>query len=553
MLKRLLVENYALIDKSVVDVQPGFSVITGETGAGKSILLGALGLILGQRADSKALKDAERKCVVEALFDVSKYGLQSFFDSENLDYDDECIIRREILPNGKSRSFVNDTPANVSTLKSLGERLIDIHSQHENLLLNDSHFQLKIVDAIADNEKLLADYRNVYSKYEEDKRALARLQEEVARQNANRDYLEFQLKQLQDAALEKDEQTLMESESERLSHSNEIKESLSKALWLLDENEQAVNPSLKDAVAALKSACQYMPEVAALSARLDSCLIETKDIVRELEVRCNDVEVDPNRLDAVNERLDLIYTLEKKHGVDSVGELLSLQDSFDTQLQMLDSSVDEVEVLEKRIAEQMKSLLSMAEKLTAARKKQAPKIEESILELLRCLGMPNAKLKIEFRMLREPCVNGLDEVNFLFSANKDKSLQPIASIASGGEISRVMLSLKSVLSQSSDLPTIILDEIDTGVSGEIADKMGDLMRQMGKSMQVVSITHLPQIAAKGTVHYKVYKMDDENTTTSRIRQLTEEERIREIAQMLSGSSLSEAAVNNAKELLQASR
>ncbi|MCB9017979.1 MAG: DNA repair protein RecN [Prevotellaceae bacterium] len=553
MLKRLLVENYALIDKSVVDVQPGFSVITGETGAGKSILLGALGLILGQRADSKALKDAERKCVVEALFDVSKYGLQSFFDSENLDYDDECIIRREILPNGKSRSFVNDTPANVSTLKSLGERLIDIHSQHENLLLNDSHFQLKIVDAIADNEKLLADYRNVYSKYEEDKRALARLQEEVARQNANRDYLEFQLKQLQDAALEKDEQTLMESESERLSHSNEIKESLSKALWLLDENEQAVNPSLKDAVAALKSACQYMPEVAALSARLDSCLIETKDIVRELEVRCNDVEVDPNRLDAVNERLDLIYTLEKKHGVDSVGELLSLQDSFDTQLQMLDSSVDEVEVLEKRIAEQMKSLLSMAEKLTAARKKQAPKIEESILELLRCLGMPNAKLKIEFRMLREPCVNGLDEVNFLFSANKDKSLQPIASIASGGEISRVMLSLKSVLSQSSDLPTIILDEIDTGVSGEIADKMGDLMWQMGKSMQVVSITHLPQIAAKGTVHYKVYKMDDENTTTSRIRQLTEEERIREIAQMLSGSSLSEAAVNNAKELLQASR
>lgn len=553
MLKRLLVENYALIDKSVVDVQPGFSVITGETGAGKSILLGALGLILGQRADSKALKDAERKCVVEALFDVSKYGLQSFFDSENLDYDDECIIRREILPNGKSRSFVNDTPANVSTLKSLGERLIDIHSQHENLLLNDSHFQLKIVDAIADNEKLLADYRNVYSKYEEDKRALARLQEEVARQNANRDYLEFQLKQLQDAALEKDEQTLMESESERLSHSNEIKESLSKALWLLDENEQAVNPSLKEAVAALKSACQYMPEVAALSARLDSCLIETKDIVRELEVRCNDVEVDPNRLDAVNERLDLIYTLEKKHGVDSVGELLSLQDSFDTQLQMLDSSVDEVEVLEKRIAEQMKSLLSMAEKLTAARKKQAPKIEESILELLRCLGMPNAKLKIEFRMLREPCVNGLDEVNFLFSANKDKSLQPIASIASGGEISRVMLSLKSVLSQSSDLPTIILDEIDTGVSGEIADKMGDLMWQMGKSMQVVSITHLPQIAAKGTVHYKVYKMDDENTTTSRIRQLTEEERIREIAQMLSGSSLSEAAVNNAKELLQASR
>ncbi|HQJ89252.1 MAG TPA: DNA repair protein RecN, partial [Paludibacteraceae bacterium] len=294
---------------------------------------------------------------------------------------------------------------------------------------------------------------------------------------------------------------------------------------------------------------QYLPEAASLAERLDSCLIETKDIVRELEVKCNDVEVDPNRLDAVNERLDLIYTLEKKHNVDSVAKLLELQNSFDEQLQLLDSGSENVERLEKEIAEQLKTLLSMAGELSAARKEHAPKIEDQILDLLHRLGMPNAKLKIDFKELQEPGTNGMDEVNFLFSANKDKTLQPIASIASGGEISRVMLSLKSVLSQSSDLPTIILDEIDTGVSGEIADKMGDLMQQMGHNMQVISITHLPQIAAKGATHYKVYKMDDEKSTTSNIKQLTDEERIHEIAQMLSGSSLSEAAVNNAKELL----
>ncbi|HOU68378.1 MAG TPA: DNA repair protein RecN [Paludibacteraceae bacterium] len=549
MLKRLSVENYALIDKSIIEVHPGFSVITGETGAGKSILLGALGLILGQRADSKALKNQEMKCVVEALFDISNYGLNLFFEEENLDYDDECIIRREILPNGKSRSFINDTPANVSTLKLLGEKLIDIHSQHENLLLNDNHFQLKIVDAIADNEKRLSTYREIYFKYETDKRTLARLREEIARQNANRDYLEFQLKQLQDAALQGEEQEALESEAERLTHSSEIKGSLSKALWLLDENEQSVNQALKDASALLKMAGQYLPEAASLAERLDSCLIETKDIVRELEVKCNDVEVDPNRLDAVNERLDLIYTLEKKHNVDSVAKLLELQNSFDEQLQLLDSGSENVERLEKEIAEQLKTLLSMAGELSAARKEHAPKIEDQILDLLHRLGMPNAKLKIDFKELQEPGTNGMDEVNFLFSANKDKTLQPIASIASGGEISRVMLSLKSVLSQSSDLPTIILDEIDTGVSGEIADKMGDLMQQMGHNMQVISITHLPQIAAKGATHYKVYKMDDEKSTTSNIKQLTDEERIHEIAQMLSGSSLSEAAVNNAKELL----
>ncbi|MCK9155234.1 MAG: DNA repair protein RecN [Paludibacteraceae bacterium] len=549
MLKRLSVENYALIDKSIIEVHPGFSVITGETGAGKSILLGALGLILGQRADSKALKNQEMKCVVEALFDISNYGLNLFFEEENLDYDDECIIRREILPNGKSRSFINDTPANVSTLKLLGEKLIDIHSQHENLLLNDNHFQLKIVDAIADNEKRLSTYREIYFKYETDKRTLARLREEIARQNANRDYLEFQLKQLQDAALQSEEQETLESEAERLSHSSEIKGSLSKALWLLDENEQSVNQALKDASASLKMAGQYLPEAASLAERLDSCLIETKDIVRELEVKCNDVEVDPNRLDAVNERLDLIYTLEKKHNVDSVAKLLELQNSFDEQLQLLDSGSENVERLEKEIAEQLKTLLSMAGELSVARKELAPKIEDQILDLLHRLGMPNAKLKIDFNELQEPGTNGMDEVNFLFSANKDKTLQPIASIASGGEISRVMLSLKSILSQSSDLPTIILDEIDTGVSGEIADKMGDLMQQMGHNMQVISITHLPQIAAKGATHYKVYKMDDEKSTTSNIKQLTDEERIQEIAQMLSGSILSEAAVNNAKELL----
>lgn len=549
MLKRLLVENYALIDKSEIELASGFSVITGETGAGKSILLGALNLILGQRADTKSIKDPARKCVVEAVFDISNYDLKPFFEAEDLDYEEECVMRREIVASGKSRSFINDTPVNVTTMKSLGDRLLDIHSQHENLLLNDSRFQLQIVDSIAKNGDCLQTYEAEYSKLNSISRRLQKLRDELAQKNANRDYAEFQLNQLVEAALVADEQELLEAEAEQLEHASEIKEALLKAVYLLDESEQSVNQSLKDSVSTLNSVSNYLGGLNDLSERLNSCLIETKDILRELEVLNNDMDVDPNRLDFVNTRLDTIYTLEKKHNVDSVAGLLELQASYEQQLQDLEFGSEEIEALEKELAEQTQKVLALAQELSKARKACAPQIETELSDLLHELGMPNARLSLDFKALEKCGPTGLDVVTFLFSANKDRGMQPITAIASGGEISRVMLSLKYVLSKSAALPAIIFDEIDTGVSGEIAAKMGAMMQNMSAHMQVLSITHLPQIASKGAQHFKVYKKDVESGTVSSIKQLSKEERIAEIAQMLSGANLTDAAINNAKELL----
>lgn len=549
MLKRLLVENYALIDKSEIELSSGFSVITGETGAGKSILLGALNLILGQRADTKSIKDPARKCVVEAVFDISNYDLKPFFEAEDLDYEEECVMRREIVASGKSRSFINDTPVNVTTMKSLGDRLLDIHSQHENLLLNDSRFQLQIVDSIAKNGDCLQTYEAEYSKLNSISRRLQKLRDELAQKNANRDYAEFQLTQLVEAALVADEQELLEAEAEQLEHASEIKEALLKAVYLLDESEQSVNQSLKDSVSTLNSVSNYLGGLNDLSERLNSCLIETKDILRELEVLNNDMDVDPNRLDFVNTRLDTIYTLEKKHNVDSVAGLLELQASYEQQLQDLEFGSEEIEALEKELAEQTQKVLALAQELSKARKACAPQIETELSDLLHELGMPNARLSLDFKALEKCGPTGLDVVTFLFSANKDRGMQPITAIASGGEISRVMLSLKYVLSKSAALPAIIFDEIDTGVSGEIAAKMGAMMQNMSAHMQVLSITHLPQIASKGAQHFKVYKKDVESGTVSSIKQLSKEERIAEIAQMLSGANLTDAAINNAKELL----
>lgn len=549
MLKRLLVENYALIDKSEIELSSGFSVITGETGAGKSILLGALNLILGQRADTKSIKDPARKCVVEAVFDISNYDLKPFFEAEDLDYEEECVMRREIVASGKSRSFINDTPVNVTTMKSLGDRLLDIHSQHENLLLNDSRFQLQIVDSIAKNGDCLQTYEAEYSKLNSISRRLQKLRDELAQKNANRDYAEFQLNQLVEAALVADEQELLEAEAEQLEHASEIKEALLKAVYLLDESEQSVNQSLKDSVSTLNSVSNYLGGLNDLSERLNSCLIETKDILRELEVLNNDMDVDPNRLDFVNTRLDTIYTLEKKHNVDSVAGLLELQASYEQQLQDLEFGSEEIEALEKELAEQTQKVLALAQELSKARKACAPQIETELSDLLHELGMPNARLSLDFKALEKCGPTGLDVVTFLFSANKDRGMQPITAIASGGEISRVMLSLKYVLSKSAALPAIIFDEIDTGVSGEIAAKMGAMMQNMSAHMQVLSITHLPQIASKGVQHFKVYKKDVESGTVSSIKQLSKEERIAEIAQMLSGANLTDAAINNAKELL----
>lgn len=549
MLKRLLVENYALIDRSEIELSPGFSVITGETGAGKSILLGALNLILGQRADSKAIKNPDRKCVVEALFDVSKYGLKAFFESEELDYDDECLLRREVLSSGKSRSFINDTPVTIATMKSLGDLLLDIHSQHENLLLNDGRFQLKMVDSIAQNTVSLRAYETEYEAYTSLSLRLKRMRVELAQRNASRDYAEFQLNQLREAALSDGEQDALEAEADQLEHAAEIKEALSKSVYLMDESEQSVNQSLKDVVTSLQTVSGFLPGLSDLSDRLNTCLIEAKDVVRELDTLNNDLDVDPSRLDFVNARLDLIYTLEKKHGVDSVGALLALQQSYERQLQDLESGADEVASLESALSEQEARVLALARELSAARKVCAPKIEAELTSLLRGLGMPNAVVNIDFRELEKLSPSGLDAVAFLFSANKDRALRPITDIASGGEISRVMLSLKYILSKSAALPTIIFDEIDTGVSGEIAAKMGVMMQNMSDHMQVMSITHLPQIASKGGLHYKVYKRDGEAGTVSSIRLLSEDERVSEIAQMLSGANLTEAALNNAKELL----
>ncbi|MCQ2230992.1 MAG: DNA repair protein RecN [Paludibacteraceae bacterium] len=549
MLKSLSVENYALIEKTNVEWNQGFSVITGETGSGKSILLGALGLVQGQRADSKALKDEEKKCVVEAEFDISAYTLSSFFEENDIDYDDNCIIRREIAPNGKSRAFVNDTPVALTLLKELTAKLIDIHSQHETLLLNEASFQLQVLDALSETSDPLTAYRTLFKEYSKKKRELKELIALNDERNANRDYLEFQLRQLQEAKFSENEQTDLEEEVNALSHTTELKEALSKSMWLLSEKEENICSALKEATNAIASIEGFSESYSEVKERLNSCLIELKDITREVEMKLSDVNVDPQRLEQANERLDLIYTLEKKHHVDNLADLLNLQADFEKQLSEMENAQEATEAIEKEIALLKDKLTKLAKQISEKRQKAKPKLEQSIAEILRGLGMPNAKLEVCVEPLPELDGNGGDAVKFLFSANKNASLQPISSVASGGELSRVMLALKSILCQSEELPTIILDEIDTGVSGEVADKMGDLMQKMGEQMQVISITHLPQIAAQGATHYKVYKEDNELTTLSHIKQLNETERVTEIAQMLSGSALSEAAIQNAKELL----
>lgn len=549
MLKSLSVENYALIEKTDVRWNNGFSVITGETGSGKSILLGALGLIQGQRADTKALKDPEKKCVVEAEFDLSAYDLRPFFEENDLDYEENCIIRREIAPNGKSRAFINDTPVALIALKDISSHIIDIHSQHETLLLNEDSFQLHVLDAFSNLKERLSAYTTLYGEYAAQKRRLKELRTTLAERSANRDYIEFQLKQLQDAAFAENEQTELEEEINVLSHTSEMKDALSKATWLLSDKEENICGSLKEVTSALSSIAQFSDSFAEMQRRADSCLIELKDLSREIEQKLADVNVDPQRLEQVSQRLDLIYTLEKKHHAGSLAELLQTQASFEQQMEEMDNSEEKTSLMEQEIAQLEKQLEEMAKAITQKRQENKPALEQSVEDILHSLGMPNAKLEVRIEPLAQLETTGKDAVRFFFSANKNAPLQPIANVASGGELSRIMLALKSILCRTEELPTVILDEIDTGVSGEVADKMGALMQAMGEKMQVISITHLPQIASKGATHYKVYKEDDETTTHSRIKLLNDAERVTEIAQMLSGSALSEAAVQNAKELL----
>ena len=551
MLQAIYIQNYALIDKLDIDFTPGFSVITGETGAGKSIILGAIGLLLGQRADVKAIKNDATKCIVEARFRIATYGLEDFFAENDIEYDEEeCIIRREVSANGKSRAFINDTPASLSQMKILGEKLIDVHSQHQNLLLNKEGFQLNILDILAQDEKELSDYQKSYREYRQVCHDLEDFIVQAEKSRQDEDYLRFQLEQLEEANLQAGEQVSLEQEAETLSHAEDILAGLYKAGQLMDGDENGRLALTKECIQTLQYVAMVYPPAQEWLERLDSCYIELKDLAREISGSQEAVEFNPARLDFVNERLNLIYTLQQKHHVKSVEKLIALTADYRMRLDAITSFDERIAALRNRQQELYQTVLQKAEVLTEVRTRSARYIESQMESLLVPLGMPNVRFAVELSPRKEPDAKGMDCVTFLFSANKNGTLQNVASIASGGEIARVMLSLKAMIAGAVKLPTIIFDEIDTGVSGSIAEKMALIMQDMGRqNRQVISITHLPQIAARGIAHYKVYKEDTETGTNSHIRRLSDEERVQEIAHMLSGATLTEAAMNNARALL----
>lgn len=550
MLKQLYIKNFTLIDELNISLYPGFSVITGETGAGKSIILGAIGLLLGNRADSKAIKAGRDRCVIEAHFDLSRYGMQKFFDDNDIDYDaDDTIIRRELTAAGKSRAFINDTPVPLTRMRELGEQLVDIHSQHQNLLLQKEDFQLNVVDIIAQDADQLNVYQKEYYAYRKAKELLEELKAEIAKNRENEEFMRFQHKELDDANLQEGELEQLEQEAETLSHSEDIKTALYEADSALSGDDDSILDKLKNATHQLENICDVYPSMADVTGRMQSSYIELKDIAQEISSSVDHVEFDPNRLDAINTRLDKLYTLQQKFHVETVTELIATRDRIAEQLSHIDNGDEDIEEKEKEVA----ALLAKAEKqaalLTSIRQKSAKAIEKEMKGRLIPLGIPNVRFEIAFA--EKPLSgNGADKVSFLFSANKSTQLQPVSQVASGGEIARVMLSLKAMISGAVKLPTIIFDEIDTGVSGKIAEKMADIMEEMGlQNRQVLSITHLPQIAAKGSHHYKVLKEETENGTISHMKELNNQERIEEIAQMLSGSDITQAALANAKELL----
>ncbi len=552
MLQSLYIQNYALIDRLDIGFGPGFSVITGETGAGKSIILGAIGLLLGQRADVKSIKKGTSKCVVEAKFHIANYGLKPFFEENDLEFDpEECIIRREMTANGKSRAFINDTPASLAQMKVLGEKLIDVHSQHQNLLLNKEGFQLNILDILAQDDKETAAYRQVYNEYRTVCRELDDFIAQAEKSRQDEDYIRFQLEQLNEADLKEGEQTALEQEADTLSHAEDIKSGLYKAQQLIDGEEGGTLPLAKECMQTLQNISEVYAPAKEWTERLNSCYIELKDLSHEISGAEEEIEFNPSRLDYVNERLNLIYSLQQKHHAKTVEELIAVQEDYQNQLNAITSFDDRIAELNRKKEELYRKVLEQAKVLTALRTASAKHIEEQMKSLLIPLGMPNVRFAVKLEQRKEPDSKGMDTVTFLFSANKNGTLQNVASIASGGEIARVMLSLKAMIAGAVKLPTIIFDEIDTGVSGSIAEKMALIMQDMGKqNRQVISITHLPQIAARGNAHYKVYKKDTETGTNSYIRQLTDEERVQEIAHMLSGTTLTDAAVQNARALLE---
>lgn len=550
MLRSLYIQNYALIEQLDIRLENGFSVITGETGAGKSIILGAIGLLLGQRADVKAIRRGASKCIIEARFEIAAYGMQPFFEANDLEYEDECIQRREVYASGKSRAFINDTPASLAQMKELGEMLIDVHSQHQNLLLNKEGFQLNVLDILAHNDGALSVYADCYGSWKKAQQQLEELIARAERDKADEDFVRFQLEQLEEANLTAGEQEELEQEAELLSHAEDIKAGLYRVGQGLSADEGGLLPLLNDCLSTMQSMRKVYPAAEELSERLESSYIELKDIAQEVAGREEEVEFNPARLDEVNARLNLIYTLQQKHRVSTVDELLTLQEEYASRLSAITSSDDQIEDLKQQCADLYNKVKQQAAVLTESRVAAAREVEKQMASRLVPLGMPNVRFQVEVGTRKEPGVHGADTVSFLFSANKNGTLQSISSVASGGEIARVILSLKAMIAGAVKLPTIVFDEIDTGVSGEIADRMADIMQEMGDSnRQVISITHLPQIAARGRVHYKVYKEDNENETNSHIRRLTDEERVEELAHMLSGATLTEAALNNARALL----
>lgn len=550
MLKHLYIKNYALIDVLDIDFATGFSVITGETGAGKSIILGAIGLLLGQRADSKAVKTNTQKCTIEARFDISRYGLKAWFEDNDLDCDeDECIIRRELTAAGKSRAFINDTPTSLQLMRELGEMLVDVHSQHQNLLLQKEDFQVNVLDIIADNGKQKEAYSKAFAAYRKAENDLKTMREQISLTRENEEFMRFQLNELANADLKEDEQEALEQEQEAATHTEDIKTILFETNTILNDENSGALAALYLANQKLESVARLYPAIKDLSERMSSSFIELKDIAQETEAVAEDIDFNPERLAFINERLDTIYSLQRKFHKNTIAELIEEQRNLQEAIDNIDNSDTALADLEAATEKALLDAKAKADKLTETRQKTTAKVEKAIRGSLEALGMPNVEFKIEITK-DELSAKGQDRVAFLFSANKGMAPRPVAQVASGGEIARLMLSLKALISGAVKLPTIIFDEIDTGVSGRVAEKMADIMRQMGNAdRQVISITHLPQIAALGTHHYKVEKHDTQEGTTSVMRQLADDERINEIAQMLSGSDITEAARTNAKALL----
>lgn len=550
MLKQLYIKNFTLIDELDIGFQPGFSVMTGETGAGKSIILGAIGLLLGNRADAKLVKSGEARCIIEAHFDVSRYELEPFFEQNDIDFDEnDCIVRREVNASGKSRAFINDTPVSATLMRELGDRLVDIHSQHQNLLLSKEDFQRSVVDIIAGNATLLGSYQQLFNDYRKAEKAYEDFKAETERNAQSADFMRFQLDELLDAKLQADEQEQLEQQRDTMSHAEDIKSALFEAENLLLGDENGIVSNTQRIARQVGDVASFYPAANELSERLESCRIELKDIADEMNKALDSIDFDPQQLDSIHQRLDLLYSLQQKHQVSSVADLIALRDELQQKIGHIENSDEELAELRKLADDLRQKCVEMAKKLTATREKSARKVEKEVETRLVALGIPNVRFNVE--LAEKPLsIDGADKILFLFSANKSTPMQPVSEVASGGEVARVMLSLKAMISGAVKLPTIIFDEIDTGVSGRVAEQMAHIMREMGDhERQVISITHLPQIAAAGSSHYRVSKTETAKGTQTSMVLLTAEERVAEIAQMLSGSEVTSAAIANAKQLL----